>query len=962
MSNHLSRFLHLFTPRIVKSSKLRKRDRLRKYLFESLEPRNLLATFTVTDLSDIVNPSDDATVFTLQEALNAANGSVADDTIQFAPALTAGVVPATIQMTGATFQLNAVATAGVTTINGPGADLLSISGNGTNNGRIFFVNANANVVIRGLTIKNGKALDAVNALSGGAISNDGTLTIEDSVFDNNVAGVDGGAISNRNSGTLQIFGTTFRSNTAAQDGGAIVTMDSASTTIVNSTFSANSARRHGGAISTVSSAIVTLIHTTIVANTARSAGGASGDGGGISPNGFVVLRNSIVAGNKRGTGSSLTDSDIVSSLNSGSTILIGSGNLIGNAATATGLVHGTNGNILGNNGSGVLPLSSILDTTLRANGGRTLTHALLPTSAAIDKGFFNYVGTGANVDQRGQLRPRDYPGIINAGDGRDIGAFELRPFVIDLASLGIEGTTINGQAANDRSGRSVSNAGDVNGDGFDDLIIGADFADPASRNYAGKSYVIFGGSSLPTTINLSDNLGTSVGFSILGLTAFDRSGYSVSNAGDVNGDGFDDLVIGARYADASGNTKSNAGDSYVIFGAASLPATIDLANLNLAGITIFGADAYDWSGISVSNAGDVNGDGFDDLLIGALLADASGNAKSNAGESYVIFGGNGFTNSIAAGNLGTNTANTINGTSGAQILNGANGNDMLIGNGGADILLGGRGNDILAVSDLNFKRIVGGNGSDTLRLDGTGLSLNLSNIRDNRILGIETTDITGSGNNTLTLNYREVLNISDESNILAVIGNVGDRVVMETGWIRALDDGGFKVFTKRAATLRVSTAVTIEIAPVIDLSNLGIDGTTIFGANVLDFSGRSVSSAGDVNGDGFDDLVIGAFFADASGNAKSYAGDSYVIFGKADWSSTSTIDLSNLGSAGITIFGADAFDQSGRSVSSAGDVNGDGFDDLIIGADKADASGNAKSGAGESYVIFGAASLPATID
>ncbi len=121
-----------------------------------------------------------------------------------------------------------------------------------------------------------------------------------------------------------------------------------------------------------------------------------------------------------------------------------------------------------------------------------------------------------------------------------------------------------------------------------------------------------------------------------------------------------------------------------------------------------------------------------------------------------------------------------------------------------------------------------------------------------------------------------------------------------------------------------------------------------------------MSSAGDVNGDGFDDLVIGSFFADTSGNAKSNAGDSYVIFGAA--ALPATIDLANLGSAGITIFGAGRGDASGISVSSAGDVNGDGFDDLMIGAFRADASGNAKLGAGDSYVIFGAAALPATID
>ncbi len=173
-----------------------------------------------------------------------------------------------------------------------------------------------------------------------------------------------------------------------------------------------------------------------------------------------------------------------------------------------------------------------------------------------------------------------------------------------------------------------------------------------------------------------------------------------------------------------------------------------------------------------------------------------------------------------------------------------------------------------------------------------------------------------------------------------------------------------------AGTSRVGSNDDFSIARytmnnTIDLATLTVQqGTTIVGADAYDNSGRSVSNAGDVNGDGFDDLIIGASYGDASGNTKANAGESYVIFGKADWSTTPTIDLANLGSAGITIFGANASDQSGRSVSSAGDVNGDGFDDLAIGAIGGDASGNAKSDAGESYVIFGKAdwSTTPTID
>ena len=123
-------------------------------------------------------------------------------------------------------------------------------------------------------------------------------------------------------------------------------------------------------------------------------------------------------------------------------------------------------------------------------------------------------------------------------------------------------------------------------------------------------------------------------------------------------------------------------------------------------------------------------------------------------------------------------------------------------------------------------------------------------------------------------------------------------------------------------------------------------------------SGNSVSSAGDVNGDGFADLIVGAPGAESAGGANS-AGESYVVFGKASWAGTPSLDLASLdGTNGFRLIGIDAGDVSGRSVSSAGDVNGDGFADLIVGPWCRGAGG--ANGEGESYVVFGKASWAGT--
>ena len=521
--------------------------------------------------------------------------------------------------------------------------------------------------------------------------------------------------------------------------------------------------------------------------------------------------------------------------------------------------------------------------------------------------------------------------------------------ILNLSSLdGSNGFAINGVSAGDRSGRSVSGGGDVNGDGFGDIVIGARRADPNGQSGAGESYVVFGASGgFGPNVELSSLDGFN-GFVINGVKADDRSGYSVSGAGDVNGDGVDDLIIGALRVDANGQT--NAGASYLVYGKVDgFEASFDLSSLDgNNGILINGIHSEDESGRSVSAAGDLNGDGFDDLVIGAHYADPNG---SQSGQSYVLFGGN-STGEVT--HLGTSVDDSFIGTSLRDVMVGGQGDDTLVGGGGVDVLRGGQGEDVLAISDLTFHRVAGGHGVDTLRImDGFRGNLDLTEIADSRLTGIEVIDLSGSGVNRLTLNALEVLNLSDHSNTLTITGDFGHHVEIGFGWIRTSQQGQMGVYMQGAATLMVDSDVSVSVS--IELSALlaanGGDGSVGFvinGANANDSSGGSVNSAGDVNGDGFDDVIVGASGADPNG--KSAAGASYVVFGKAgDFLANVNMSLLD-GTNGFVLNGVDAGDESGRAVSSAGDINGDGFDDLVIGS-RADPDN--KRFVGESYVVFG---------
>ena len=455
------------------------------------------------------------------------------------------------------------------------------------------------------------------------------------------------------------------------------------------------------------------------------------------------------------------------------------------------------------------------------------------------------------------------PGVLVAlaGSGASLGAGPFGAIVMLSALDGTDGFVCIGAAASDFSGRPVAPVGDVNGDGYDDIIIGAYRADLTPNGNQGKAYVLFGGPGIGATgvFPLASVNGTN-GFVINGIDAGDDCGRGLAGVGDVNGDGIDDILIGARSADPNG--QNAAGECYVVFGKVGLGASgsLNLSTLNgTNGFVINGKFPGDQVGEALSSAGDFNGDGIDDILIGAAPADPSG--RVSAGECYLVYG------RVGLGASGVLNLSTLDGTTGF-VMQGVDAGD------------------------------------------DTGFSVSSAG------------DFNGDGNGDIVIGAPDATP--------GTLANAGAAYVVYGG-ASAAPSG---VFT---------------------LSFIGSGtGCKIGGAAVNDSCGESVSCAGDVNGDGFDDIVIGSPLADPNGLSTS--GEAYIVFGGPGVGASGLVSLSTLSaSAGYRCRSGASDDRLGHWVSGGRDFNDDGYSDVVMSAPFADSHGQGSNGA--TYIVFGGPSL-----
>lgn len=474
---------------------------------------------------------------------------------------------------------------------------------------------------------------------------------------------------------------------------------------------------------------------------------------------------------------------------------------------------------------------------------------------------------------------------------------------------------IDGAAPNDGAGSAIAPAGDVNGDGIGDVIVGAPDAGNEGRLFSGSAYVVFGRTS-PGTVDLA-NLGAN-GFRIDGATYHpSASGLTVAAAGDVNGDGLADLIVG--FPGDGNNSRANSGSAYVVFGKRST-STVDLANLGSGGFRIDGANAGDELGWSVAGVGDFNGDGLADVIVGAPFANNNAPQFKYSGAAYVVYGKKTTTTIDLA------DYNTFQAGEGLRIDGGFAGQTVGWSVSGVGDVTGDGRPDVIVGAPYGV--------APYFQTDVGSAYV---------IYGTASTGTIDTGAFTPTLGYR-IDGITAEDGTGEQVAGAGD--VNGDGVRDVLVGAADPVSTTGNG---YSTSVYVVFGkPSTDpvkLAALGAGGFRIEGAVVPIGGPPPLAGAGDVNGDGLADILVASPNTDENGRLGS--GTAYVVFGKA---STTTVDLSNLGSGGFEIDGAAAGDLL-SSVAAAGDFNGDGRPDLIVGA--YDASNNDRTYSGSAYILDG---------
>lgn len=391
----------------------------------------------------------------------------------------------------------------------------------------------------------------------------------------------------------------------------------------------------------------------------------------------------------------------------------------------------------------------------------------------------------------------------------------------------ISALTLDGTASEDQAGSALAGGGDINGDGFPDVAVGAPYADPGSISNAGLVGVVFGGTNLPANLSLGALNGTN-GFRLVGTATQALAGASVAFAGDVNGDGRDDLLVGAP------GQGAETGRVYLVFGAPAFPASLVLAGLNgTNGCIVTDQGSGNGFGTAVAGLDDFNGDSRPDFAVGAPFA----GGIFAPGRSYVVYGRTNWPAllSLAAPD-GTNSS-------------ALEGNGFFSGFGkalaGADVNGDGLSDLAVGADNLNAVYVLFGTTNRQSSWSSTGLN----------------------GTNGCTLMDTNGLSFG-RSIAAAARLNLDPYEDLMVGAPASSNSRGY-VYVVMGGPTWAATSVVSQLN--------GTNGFILAGLQANAEVGQAVACADDLNGDGLDEILVGQWLFNNTNSGIAKAGAAYVV-------------------------------------------------------------------------------------
>ncbi|HEX4823989.1 MAG TPA: FG-GAP-like repeat-containing protein [Candidatus Polarisedimenticolaceae bacterium] len=487
-------------------------------------------------------------------------------------------------------------------------------------------------------------------------------------------------------------------------------------------------------------------------------------------------------------------------------------------------------------------------------------------------------GLGSSVAPAGDVNGDGFADVAASAPGFTSGglanAGQIRVFQGSPSGIGTTPSwTFTGDQANDALG-AVFAAGDVNGDGYGDLIVGAASYDHGQTD-EGRAWLFLGSGDGPSTTSLAALHGADT-------TQTENFGWSVASAGDVNADGFTDIIVGdPQYGGA------DLGAAFIFLGTATGPSTVPATTLD-------GFQFHGGFGDSVAGAGDVNGDGYDDVIVGEPHFNVQSGGEE--GKFYVYHGGVGGVSTTPAF---SRTESIVNQNLGSEVA----GVGDVNGDGFADIGVSGGVND---GTRIYYGSATGVHQTPVEFLDGENVEA-AGDVNGDGLSDVLTNDYTGLGAQSSRVYYGGAPRM-DQNDDWTEFGDFSSSVHAAGD----VDGDGYDDVVYHHSDASGTTDALYLGGPA------GLSMTTPDQA--LTFSVVNARLAGDVNGDGFSDiLTVGQFSA-----IEIHFGSATGLGNTAGWSVTGAANT-----------------KFGQSFAMAGDVNGDGFSDVVIGAPDGTSGGSA---------------------